>query len=107
MALKQTTDTDFNKDVVENSNSNITIVDFWAPWCGPCKQFLPVFEQVSSENESIDFVKFNIDDNPETPSTLGVRGVPTVIMFKDGEILDAKSGFLNPKELQSWIDENK
>ena len=104
MTLKQTTDTNFKQDVIENNN--ITIVDFWAPWCGPCKQFLPVFEQVSTENENIDFIKLNIDENPETPSNLGVRGVPTVIIFKDGEVIDAKSGFMAPKDLQAWIDES-
>ncbi|MCP4354137.1 MAG: thioredoxin [Proteobacteria bacterium] len=103
MALKQTTDTDFKQDVIENSN--ITLVDFWAPWCGPCKQFSPVFEQASTDNEKVDFVKINIDDNPETPSTLGVKGIPTVIMFKDGEIVDVKSGFVAPADLQAWINE--
>lgn len=102
MALKQTTDATFETDVI--NNDKLTIVDFWAPWCGPCKQFLPVFEDLSKENESIDFVKLNIDENPETPVKLGVRGIPTIIIFKEGEVLDAKSGFMPHKELQEWID---
>lgn len=103
MALTQTTDTAFQAEVIENSN--ITIVDFWAPWCGPCKQLMPVFEATAAENENVNFVKINIEENPETPTKFGVRGIPTLIMFKDGEAIDAKSGFMPQADLQSWIDE--
>ena len=102
MSLKQTTDTDFQKDVMESSH--ITIVDFWAPWCGPCKQLMPVFEATAAENKGVEFIKINIEENPETPTKFGVRGIPTLIMFKDGEILDAKSGFMQKADLQAWID---
>lgn len=103
MALKQTTSADFNTDVIENSN--ITIVDFWAPWCGPCKQLMPVFEATAAENETVDFVKVNIEEHPEIPTQFGVRGIPTLIMFKDGEAVDAKSGFMPQADLQAWINE--
>lgn len=104
MALKQTTDATFQQDVIDN-NGSITIVDFWAPWCGPCKQLMPVFEATASENDSVDFVKINIEENPETPTNFGVRGIPTLIMFKDGEAIDAKSGFMPQADLQAWINE--
>ena len=103
MALKQTTDSTFQAEVIENSN--ITIVDFWAPWCGPCKQLMPVFEATAEENDSVNFVKLNIEENPETPTNFGVRGIPTLIMFKDGEAIDAKSGFMPQADLQAWINE--
>jgi thioredoxin 1 len=104
MALSQTTDATFQQDVIENSG-NITIVDFWAPWCGPCKQLMPVFEATAEENASVNFVKINIEENPETPTNFGVRGIPTLIMFKDGEAIDAKSGFMPQADLQAWINE--
>tara|TARA_Y100001960_G_scaffold181346_1_gene190239 strand:- start:1685 stop:2005 length:321 start_codon:yes stop_codon:yes gene_type:complete len=104
MALSQTTDATFQQDVIDNKG-NITIVDFWAPWCGPCKQLMPVFEATAEENASVNFVKINIEENPETPTNFGVRGIPTLIMFKDGEAIDAKSGFMPQADLQAWINE--
>jgi thioredoxin 1 len=104
MALSQTTDATFQQDVIDNKG-NITIVDFWAPWCGPCKQLMPVFEATAEENDSVNFVKLNIEENPETPTNFGVRGIPTLIMFKDGEAIDAKSGFMPQADLQAWINE--
>ena len=104
MALSQTTDATFQQDVIDNKG-NITIVDFWAPWCGPCKQLMPVFEATAEENDSVNFVKLNIEENPETPTNFGVRGIPTLIMFKDGEAIDAKSGFMPQEDLQAWINE--
>jgi thioredoxin 1 len=66
---------------------------------------MPVFEATAEENDSVNFVKLNIEENPETPTNFGVRGIPTLIMFKDGEAIDAKSGFMPQADLQAWINE--
>jgi thioredoxin 1 len=80
---KQVTDSSFQEDVLNASGP--VVVDFWAEWCGPCKQIAPALEEISAEmGDKVTIAKVNIDDNPEAPSTYGVRGIPTLIMFKDG-----------------------
>ena len=102
---KQVTDSSFQTDVLGAEGP--VVVDFWAEWCGPCKQIAPALEEISAEmGDRVTIAKINIDDNPETPSNYGVRGIPTLIMFKNGEVADTKVGALPKNQLQQWIEEN-
>ena len=103
MGTRQTNDVNFENDVLKSSLP--TIVDFWAEWCGPCKQISPILEEISEEKkELINIVKLNIDENPETPQKYGVRGIPTLIFFKDGKLIDTKIGGLPKSLLTEWIN---
>ncbi len=102
---KETTDNNFQNDVLKSSKP--VLVDFWAPWCGPCKQLGPVIDQISSEmSDQLDVFKINIDDNPDTPSKYMVRGIPTLMLFKNGEIVDTKVGSIPKSALKDWIESN-
>ena len=105
MATMQTSDNNFENDVIK---SNLpTIVDFWAEWCGPCKQIAPILEEISDEKKNvINIYKINIDNNPEVPQKYGVRGIPTLMFFNDGRLVDTKIGSLSKSSLNEWI-ENK
>ncbi len=100
---KQIKDDEFESEVI---NSNLPVlVDFWAEWCGPCRMLTPILEQLSEEmKDKVKIVKMNIDDNPETPSKFGVRGIPTMILFKDGKQLAVKVGVQPKNTLQDWIN---
>ena len=100
---KQIKDDEFESEVI---NSNLPVlVDFWAEWCGPCRMLTPILEQLSEEmKDKVKIVKMNIDDNPETPSKFGVRGIPTMILFKDGKQLAVKVGVQTKNTLQDWIN---
>ena len=99
------TDSNFDEEI---KNSKVPIlVDFWAEWCGPCKQIGPILEEIAIEQESkIKILKLNIDENPETPQKFGVRGIPTLMLFKDGKLVDTKVGSLPKSMLESWLDSN-
>lgn len=102
---KQVTDSSFQQDVLGASGP--VVVDFWAEWCGPCKQIAPALEEISAEmGDKITIAKINIDDNPETPSNYGVRGIPTLMLFKNGEVADTKVGALPKSQLVQWIEQN-
>ncbi len=97
-------DQTFMEDVIEESNNKPVIVDFWAPWCGPCKQLMPMLERaVSKENGKVKLVKINIDDNPGVAGQLGVRSIPAVFAFKDGQPVDGFQGGLPESELNKFI----
>tara|TARA_B110000977_G_C10880479_1_gene417289 strand:- start:72 stop:395 length:324 start_codon:yes stop_codon:yes gene_type:complete len=100
---KQISDDNFEPEVV---NSEIPVlVDFWAEWCGPCRMLAPILEQLSEEmGTEIKIVKMNIDDNPKTPSKLGVKGIPTMMIFKGGKQLSVKVGSQPKKNLKDWIN---
>jgi thioredoxin 1 len=102
---KETTDNTFNSEVL---NAKIPVlVDFWAPWCGPCRQLSPIIDEIAKELAGkIEVYKCNVDDNPETPSKFGVRGIPSLMIFKDGKLVDSKVGALPRASLTEWITKN-
>ncbi|RZO35887.1 MAG: thioredoxin TrxA [Rhodospirillaceae bacterium] len=102
MASKPVSDDSFETDVLGADGP--VLVDFWAEWCGPCKQIGPSLEEISDEmGDAITVAKVNIDDNPMTPSKYGVRGIPTLMLFKDGEVAATKVGALPKGKLVEWI----
>tara|TARA_B100001013_G_C24303575_1_gene321786 strand:+ start:133 stop:459 length:327 start_codon:yes stop_codon:yes gene_type:complete len=103
MPTLQTNDASFEKDVLTSSLP--TLVDFWAEWCYPCKQIGPVLEEISEEKINIiKIVKINIDENPNIPQKFGVRGIPTLMLFNKGKLIDTKIGNLPKSSLNEWID---
>jgi len=98
-----TSDTNFKKDVLESSI--LTLVDFWAEWCGPCKQISPILEEIAEEKkDKLKVVKLNIDENHETPQNYGVRGIPTLLLFNNGKLIDSKVGSMPKSLLSEWIE---
>ncbi|MCY4044019.1 MAG: thioredoxin TrxA [Cellvibrionales bacterium] len=99
------TDDSFQQDVLESGTP--VLVDFWAEWCGPCKMIAPVLEQLSEEyGDNLKIVKVNVDENSATPGKFDVRGIPTLILFKDGEAAAQKVGALSKTQLKEFIDSN-
>ncbi|HKJ72546.1 MAG TPA: thioredoxin TrxA [Alphaproteobacteria bacterium] len=103
MSTKAVTDTSFPDDVLKAEGA--ILVDFWAEWCGPCKQISPALEEIAQEmGDKLTVAKVNIDDNPITPSQYGVRGIPTMLLFKDGEIRAMKVGAMPKSKIVEWIN---
>ncbi len=105
MSIIAVTDGEF-QDKVLNADE-LVLVDFWAEWCGPCKQLSPVLEQISGEmGDNLTIAKVNIDENPESPTSYGVRSIPTMLLFKGGEVAAIKVGNCSKSDLEGWIKEN-
>ena len=102
MATNKTSDSTFQDDI--SSQSNLILVDFWAEWCGPCKQISPILEEIANEKDNLNILKLNIDENPVTPQKYNVRGIPTLMLFKDGKLIDTKIGSLPKSSLEDWIN---
>jgi len=105
MSTLKISDESFEKDVI-NKNEAV-LVDFWAEWCAPCKQIAPILEELSGEfSKKLTIAKIDVDENPETSSKYQVRGIPTMILFKNGNILDTKVGLSSKSDLTDWLNQH-
>ena len=105
MSLQAVNDSDFDTEVLGAAGP--VLVDFWAEWCGPCKSLMPVIEEISGEMAGrVKVVKMNIEDAPDTPSKYGLRGVPTLMLFRDGQVLDTRVGGMPKAQLTDWLSEH-
>jgi thioredoxin 1 len=104
MSTKTVTDDSFQQDVLGSDKP--VLVDFWAEWCGPCRMIAPALEEIGRElGEKVTIAKLNIDDNPDAPARYGVRGIPTMILFKDGQPAATKVGAAPKTQIQGWLEQ--
>ena len=103
MSSVAVTDKDFENEVLQSNEP--VVVDFWAEWCGPCKALSPVIDEIADEMKGkVKVVKVNIDDSPDAPAKYGVRGIPTLMIFKGGEVVDTRVGGAPKSQLSDWIE---
>jgi thioredoxin 1 len=103
--VKHADDSNFSTVVLEEEKP--TLVDFWAPWCGPCRSIGPILEELAAQyNNRVNIVKVNVDDNPATASQYGVQSIPTLILIKNGKVQDTQIGLLSKNQLAALIDKN-
>lgn len=101
--IKTVTDANFDQDVINASKP--VLVDFWAEWCGPCRALTPILEEVAAiHGKDVIFAKINIDENPVTPSKYGVMSIPTLILFKNGQVEAVKMGLLTKSQLSAFVE---
>ncbi len=105
MAIQHVSDASFEQDVLQAEGP--VLVDYWAEWCGPCKMIAPILDEVSREYEGkVRVAKMNVDENQSTPSKYGIRGIPTLMLFRGGEVVATKVGALSKSQLSSFLDTN-
>ena len=105
MSIVHLSDSSFEEDVINSSLP--VLVDYWAEWCGPCKAIGPLLEEISNEyGDKVVIAKLNIDDNKDIPAKYSIRGIPTLMLFKEGEVEATKVGMLNKTQLMAFIDQN-
>ena len=103
MSSVNVSDADFENEVLKADEP--VMVDFWAEWCGPCKALSPIVDEVANEvSGKMKVVKINIDENPNAPTKYGVRGIPTLMVFKGGELIDTKVGGMSKTQLNDWLN---
>jgi thioredoxin 1 len=103
--IVKATDSTFESEVL--SSDQPVLVDYWAEWCGPCKMIAPILDEISSEYDGkLKIAKLNIDENPETPPKYGIRGIPTLMLFKNGNVEATKVGALSKSQLTAFLDSN-
>ena len=101
--IKHVTDESFGSDVLESATP--VLVDYWAEWCGPCKMIAPILDEVSKDYDGrLQIAKMNVDDNREVPAKFGIRGIPTLMLFKDGQLAATKVGALSKAQLTAFLD---
>lgn len=98
--MKQINDENFYKEI---DNEGINLIDFWAPWCGPCKMLAPVLEELESELENINFMKINIDENHEIAAKHGIMSIPTLLIMKNNEVIEELTGFRSKEDLKEIL----
>jgi thioredoxin 1 len=103
--IKHVSDASFDADVLKSSTP--VLVDYWAEWCGPCKMIAPILDEVAGANQGkLQIAKMNVDENREVPAKFGIRGIPTLMLFKNGELAATKVGALSKAQLQQFLDAN-
>ena len=103
--MKSILDSQFENEVLKSKG--LVLVDFWAEWCGPCRQLLPIMEEISNEMaDKVVVCKMNVDEAPQTPASFGLRSIPSLLMFKDGKLVDTKVGLNSKATIVDWINQN-
>ena len=103
--MKAITDSEFDAEVLKAKG--LVVVDFWAEWCGPCRQLIPILDEISKEmGDKVKICKVNVDESPDKAADLGIRSIPSVFLFKDGKQIDVKVGLNSKSTLVSWIEAN-
>ena len=100
-AIVEASDATFDTVTTENE---WVLVDFWAPWCGPCKMIAPVLEQIAGERDNLTIAKVNVDNNPNSPGKFGVRGIPTLVLFRNGNAVDQATGAMQKGGFDDWLN---
>ena len=103
--IKEITGDNFEEEVIQRDE--LVLVDFWAPWCGPCKMLAPLFEELNNEISDVTFVKLNVDNSPRHAAKYRVSSIPTLLAFKGGNVVDQLVGFRPKADLQKFIEKNK